>query len=715
VGIVKRGQITIFIIIGIIMLILVSFFIYVGTREKTREVEIVIPEIAKVSKQSQPVFDHVQSCIGLIAKEGIKLIGARGGYLDTEFPYNPFDPTAAEAVQFSQGGDLIVPYWYHMTSPNSCTSNCQFTENIPKLYTYEGEGSIETQLGRYVSANLKSCIDFSAFEQQGVKIVELTKPVIKATITPTNVFFSGNYDLRIEREGLTTEISEYYVPVDVNLQQAYELAVDVTSLESQEYFLETSTREIISLFSGMGKDQLPPLTAFRLSFDAPEYWLQYEAQEDAERLLTSYLSLLRASGTRNFRYNLAGKDVRDPLLYEAVYDRQFFIPLNKSYPDYSLQFAYLPWWNSYFDMNCNGELCTAESADMPLAFLIGMRQYRFQYDISYPVLVALNDPTAFNGDGFTFQFFLETNMRNNNPLQGLDILPAFQGREPTILCNPDQFTSGEVKFAIRDKVSKLPVDASIVYRCGPETCNIGQAENGELLTKLPECISGVLIVTSPNYMQQARLIDSIGEANRSILFELLPSQKINVTASKFLMMKYGKHGQWKLEPQSLPENVDSDETVIILLKRHKETPFDSEYSAFAEITGTESSEMQIMPGVYTLRINSIKYPVTNVTIPVDRRCEEFGVWPFDDEVCYNIPDEPMTFNEENPLPYGGAEYNITISPGTLKNAKLINFKYIAVGVDQVPEQNRVMEDMNEFAKIKAYSRAIKNKLKPVIR
>ena len=535
----KRGQITVFIIIGIIMLVIVGFFIYVGTTQKAKEVEISIPEIAKVPQQSQPVFDHVQSCIALVAKEGIQLIGARGGYLDREFPHNPFDPTEADAVQFSQGGDLVVPYWYHMTSPNSCTSNCQFAENIPKLFTHEGGDSIEAQLGRYVSSNLKSCINFDTFERQGIKITELSAPDIKATITPTNVFFSGSYDIRIEREGSTTEINEYYVPVDVNLQQAYELAVDITSLESQEFFLETSTREIISIFSGMEEGQLPPVTAFRLSFDAPEYWLQQEARENAERVMTSYISLLRAMGTRNFRYNRPDRDVQSPELYEAVFDRQFMIPLNKTYPDYSLQFAYLPWWNSYFDMNCNGELCTAESADMPLAFMIGMRQYKFQYDMSYPVLVALNDPTAFNGDGFTFQFFLETNMRNNNPLQGLNILPAFHGREPTILCNPDQFTSGEVSFAVRDEVSKLPVDASIAYRCGPETCSIGQAENGELVTRLPECVSGVLIVTAPNYMQQARIIDSIGGANRSILFEMLPSQKINVTASKFLMMKYG--------------------------------------------------------------------------------------------------------------------------------------------------------------------------------
>ncbi|MBW3018919.1 hypothetical protein KY329_01910, partial [Candidatus Woesearchaeota archaeon] len=392
----------------------------------------------------------------------------------------------------------------------------------------------------------------------------------------------------------------------------------------------------------------------------------------------------------------------------------FLVPWKKSYPGYSLQFASLPWWSSYFDLNCNGELRTAESADMPLHFMIGMRQYRFQYDMSYPVLVVLHDANAFSGEGFTFQFFLETNMRNNVPLKGLDIKPDMQFKEPSIFCNPDQFESGDFRFSVKDKVSKRPVNASVMFRCGPETCVIGEAVNGELDTKLPKCVNGVLIVTAPNYMQFADLLSTTISTERSMLLEMLPAQEVEVSASKFLLMKQSKHGEWQLESAMLPESVDADENVIVTLTRKKQAPFDTEYSTFAEINGNEPATMQIMPGEYTIRVNSVKYPSANITIPVDRRCKEFGVWPFDEEVCYDLPEEPLVFNADNPMPYGTAEYDAVISADQLRNANRIIFRYVAVGIDQVPQKDRVIEDMNEYGKLDAYSASIKNKLRPVI-
>ena len=179
-------------------------------------------------------------------------------------------------------------------------------------------------------------------------------------------------------------------------------------------------------------------------------------------------------------------------------------------------------------------------------------------------------------------------------------------------------------------------------------------------------------------------------------------------------MKYGKNGDWQLGSTMLPESVDADETVIVLLTREKESPFDTEYTTFAEITGGEPSTMRIMPGKYTARINSVKYPETDVVIPVDRRCKEFGVWPFDDEVCYDMPEEPLVFNSENAMPYGMSEYDVVISAEDLAKANRIFFRYVAVGIDDVPEKDRVIEDLNEYGELDAYAASIKNKLRPVI-
>jgi len=102
----KRGQITVFIIIAILLLIGVSVYIYLS---EEKEVKKEAPEAAK------PIFNYVQSCLRNTARSGLRAIGDHGGYIDiSDFEVNPVNPTEGNAVMFTPGSDLIVPYWYHL-------------------------------------------------------------------------------------------------------------------------------------------------------------------------------------------------------------------------------------------------------------------------------------------------------------------------------------------------------------------------------------------------------------------------------------------------------------------------------------------------------------------------------------------------------------------------------------------------------------------------
>src|SRR4030042_4402992 len=162
------------------------------------------------------------------------------------------------------------------------------------------------------------------------------------------------------------------------------------------------------------------------------FWIKNDVMQRVQTLIGSHLSLIRASGTQNYHFVNSPGDVNQAL-HSVLYNRQFFLPLNKTYPDYSFRLAYLPWWNMFFDLNCNGQLCTADTATIPVIPFLGIQQYNFAYDVSYPALVVLNDPKAFDGEGFTFQFFLEANMRNNQPLASGMMLPSIEF-EPSIFC-----------------------------------------------------------------------------------------------------------------------------------------------------------------------------------------------------------------------------------------------------------------------------------------
>lgn len=711
----KRAQVTIFIIIGVLLLAAIAFIIFLSTRTAIEEVRR--PELARVPQEFVPVQDYVSSCIKQVATEGIKLLGEQGGYIDPRFSVNIMQPTAGDAVLFAEGTDLKVPYWWHMKSDNYCTKDCVFESLKPPLYVDEGSGSIEEQLSSYVNSNLMSCLDFGSLSSQGFSVTELDPPAIAATITPEDVFFSGSYPLRVEKAGAVNDLDEFYVPVNVDLAQAYKLASEITSLQAQGMFLESGARELLALYSDVDKERLPPVSSVEVKTDAPVYWIKNEVESEVQGLLSSHLSLFKASGTETYHYTVSPQDVNRPM-YEILYNRNFFLPLNHTYPDYGFRVAYLPWWNLFFDLNCNGQLCTADSTTIPFIPFLGIQNYQFAYDVSFPALVTLTDPDAFDGEGFTFQFFLEANMRNNQPLAGATVLQGFKG-ERSLFCNRDQFLSGELTVNVVDASNNQPIDgASVMYRCVSDQCTVGSTESGALVSSFPICADGILIVTKPGYVTKAGFLSSDFSDDREVLIQLKPMANVEVSAAKWLYTKLGKHAPWKPAGQMNPAQVDSDEEVVIMLSRIKETPLDDDFATVVRLEGGEKVQAQLVPGEYSIDVMSIKHPDPTVVIPPDERCKEFGdtflpdpIDPTREEVCYTIPEDPIVFDQNNPLMYGGASLNATLD---VREGSDVQFRYFVWGLDKIPERTRIVEDLSEFGKVDRYSKAMRSKLKPVI-
>src|SRR3989338_9086643 len=96
----KKSQVTIFIIIGMIMVISIGLFIYFKMATSKR-IDILHPE-------SVPVSNFVESCIEKVAKEGLATLGLQAGYI--YFPDNiARDPYSYLA--FSPLG-MKIPYWW---------------------------------------------------------------------------------------------------------------------------------------------------------------------------------------------------------------------------------------------------------------------------------------------------------------------------------------------------------------------------------------------------------------------------------------------------------------------------------------------------------------------------------------------------------------------------------------------------------------------------
>ena len=76
----KRGQITVFIVIGIIILALFFLFSFLS-RSKQEKLDIEFKEIYNLQFEKQSINDFVESCIKQTTIYGSYLLGSQGGYI----------------------------------------------------------------------------------------------------------------------------------------------------------------------------------------------------------------------------------------------------------------------------------------------------------------------------------------------------------------------------------------------------------------------------------------------------------------------------------------------------------------------------------------------------------------------------------------------------------------------------------------------------------
>lgn len=712
----KKAQITIFIIIGLLLLITVGIVLYLVQTQTTREFEAARPQIAQTPTFAQPVRDVIDSCISRITTDGLLRIGSSGGYVTSDLlDYNPVFPTAANAVTLSPMGGPPVAYWWYMKSPDTCEGNCLFDSKRVNLYRREGGITIEGQLDDYLNNNIADCVRDISVEDCTAS--PIGNPDLAVNVGRDDVFVSGSYPIRVTCEQRTVDLRDSYVSLPLNLREIYTLALNITNYQAQQAFLEQATNVIITSYSAVDEEKLPPYSEFLAGEpSASVYWVKYSVLEKLKTLLSTYISLIQVSSTNNYRYIIAPPDVRDKELYEILYNRQFYLPLDEAHPTLDVHFSYLPWWNPYFDLNCNGQLCTADTADAFLSlFAFGMKRYQFAYDLSYPVMVEIRNPRALNGQGYTFRFMLEQNMRDSRAAKAItQPFTLDLGAEPDYFCDPDQRTSPELDLTVIDGHTLQPVDgATVSFTCSAATCTLGRTDTGTFMSSYPACFNGVLRVTKAGYQPLAMPFDSSTSQAGSATLKLQPERTLIASIRNFELIKDSKRGQWYLR-EGAPSLPNTNQSTTIQLTKQG-SAFEDDYVSFVQLEGNEPAPITIVPGKYTVQITS--FYNGNITIPKDRRCTKPSKILFITivgEKCFDVPAEPLEFGTRMPFPYGRTEFDVDITEDMLRGKTAIQFKDIVLAINKVPEGNRILEDMNQMNALTMYGKANEAKLRPVL-
>jgi len=702
----KKAQITIFIIIGALALILISGVLYLQFT-RVKEEAPIIPIIEEVPEQAIPVKNYIEECLSKTAEDALRKLGNQGGYTNLEsagISIPNIDPTETYGIQLSPNSELKTPYWWHLESSNECGSNiaCEFSTQRPELKGTSGN-SIEAQLSSYVEDNLDSCLDFSGFEEQGYEIDPQGKPSATIIVGRNDISVYVEYSFEVQTAQAKTDIEQFYVSLPLNLRKIYEFATEITNSQINDSFLEQQAINVMSYFQGLEDGELPPTSEMTFEMGGSKIWSVFEVKKDIESLLMTYIPGLQVPYTLNYeRRSFPANPLK-----EHIYGMEIPVNINRTYDDLEVRFDYLGWWPVYFNAGSGG-IIKPESVNV-LFFPTGIQRYRANYDLSFPTLVTITDPSALNNKGYSFRFALEGNLRNNRPIDS-----SFQFTEgattfqESLFCNLNQRTSGNITLNVIDSVTEEPLeDVQITYTCGEESCFIGKTnQQGEFVEKFPPCLNGVISFMKYDYFIPAQFFTAefdIGKNLGTIEAHPYIDKEIEVKKWPFNL----KQKQLAFSPVSLA----LEEQSVVNIKRIKQNIGEEDVTTAAVYWGNQSnpSIMRLVPGKYEVDITNIIYFDRPYIIPKETKEIDGGFWSeltgADEE--YTIP--AITLNES--YPSGGVRLNnlnryFVINETDLYDDNQIIFYTIA------PSLPTNVEEMGAVGKIQEYSNLYRDQLEP---
>ncbi|GIU69729.1 MAG: hypothetical protein KatS3mg002_0965 [Candidatus Woesearchaeota archaeon] len=589
----KKSQITIFVAIGLIIIIIISLIVYL--RSGTLKIKPPVDNL-EVTDEVKPIQTYVINCLEETSKEALIKAGQNGGYIKFNGRIS-LQPYNSDALIFEP---QVLPYWYHLRECSSSTIGCLDSFRPPLcdekdacVINSKGANSIEKQLSEYINENIERCLDFTIFEN----LFDIKRGPVDTTVIvrENNVEFLLRYPLEIRSlsSGHKTEISYFIARHNVKLKEIYELATEITQQEIDTNFLELQTMNLVTIYSGMDTSKLPPLSRVELSTNVL-MWTRSRVKDILINDVLPFMSFIRIIGTIN-DWQLMSTDLSDYSIYaDGIYNSMEYNLNNKTYDLYT-NFIY-PYSDIYLDFGGSEILRPDEyTPEYPLMRMAGLfiKEYKFKYDISYPLIVRITDPDAFNGEGYTFDYALEVNIRKNVPVKGNLSINNLGGTGSIRLDSEIQKVNRTITVRTIDAHTKEPLeDVYVYYSCGNQYL-IGKTKMkgnyAEIAEKFPFCqLGGLIFYEKPGYMSSAIEYNNV-EGSDPQFFEVklwpIIEKEVEVlkrTPENVEKIRINGIGEIYKQAERLSEN----QTVLMSISRVKTTPYDMDIPQVGLITIT---------------------------------------------------------------------------------------------------------------------------------
>jgi hypothetical protein len=626
----KRGQTTIFIILGIIIIIVALGVSFIKNEQLIEKIGGEVFESVVVPEQAQGVVNFVNNCIQDIAEEGLDILGLQGGYINL-----PGNIVANPRTYLKFTDSISIPYWLYSESSIRIPSTFEMEEDleafIEERFVEECSFNIYDELGSYVDGE----IDVHVEILESLVNVELNSP------------------LSVEIKGNFFDLDKYvFVSVSSRLGEFYEMGVEFIERElgsGMDFVapLEYNTFNMIALWSKDPANGIPKVSGFDFSCEPDRYELN-TVGEKLKDLIFRNTFYLQLEGTKS-------RELLDPFYNNMIIDNIF----SRNHNDVDAQITFSDSGPFVLDITPrNGGLLKSSvmKAGLPLFGRFCFNSHDFRYDVSYPVVV------SFEADGYLFQFPVEVNIVDNYGRRNvLGVDTPININTPSLFCNQNQRISGEMKISAVDSLDDEElVDVGIEYGCGGGSCFIGKINENqgiiEFRGQFPLCYGGELKLTKEGYAPYRERLDTLVSGSQSILGVMKPYRELNVD---FEVINLDLDN----EIVGVPRDLKVEEKVVLNLNRYSDV-FGDNFQNFDESTivvyeGNEEIKVNLVPGKYNVVLDLILDKTINLEGQI-------------------IEGYEFSEQEVDTVILGHIEYDIDVTLEDLENE---NVKFTAFGIE----------------------------------
>lgn len=515
----RKAQVSIFLIIAVLLMLAGgTWFVYNN---------VVSEQAPDVPEDIRPVHTFTANCLEQVTEDGLRRIGATGGYIDVpeQLRNNPRATLQATPIE-----ELKQPYWWF-----------DGIQAEPDLEHIRG------QLQEHVQQNIHACLDnYSVFESQ-FTFTYLEEPQVEILFSDEDVQARLDYEMEIRaRENQTGRAwDSFTATIPVRFKKMHELASKIMQRQVEEKFIEQRAIDLMSLDPGR-----IPITEIEFSCEE-QTWQVSSVRQRIQELLAANIPYIKIQGSGESSDSYVSNPFGEDVYGETYFQTHFVWDVGiEDTEGIKAGFTYDPAWETVVNARPSeaGVMHSGSNTGSGLLDDFCVQISHFTYDVQFPIQVAVTDDRAVEPYVFTFAF--KADIDHN--------LPKRQAKGYSIFSTPDRLTTTEycgdrdtevTVFTVDNVTGEDIKDVDLSFTCGRYSCDIGVTDwlsfgaAAGLTEQYPYCVNGILRGERDGYLEAEQFIQTNSDGESYILF-LQPVKEFEILSVR--KHPAGDPGTWEL-------------------------------------------------------------------------------------------------------------------------------------------------------------------------